>query len=206
MKDSDISSELRAKLAKLIVTEGKSDPEATVEFLLMAATDVLRLSYPPEATDTKRNPLDEFLPREEPIMSREGFAVLLRNIVASAEQATGYSLTTFLAPELRGKKDKTGGGIVSPALSDLSERLVAKGIEPAWIIRSLVNAATKMALVKKVDRNVVIYILLRGITSMTEPSALLDITSLIDQMAEEFGISKEDALKRLQSMMETFGG
>ncbi|KPC17626.1 Uncharacterized protein AC499_0828 [Pseudomonas amygdali pv. lachrymans] len=41
---------------------------------------------------------------------------------------------------------------------------------------------------------------------MTEPSALLDITSLIDQMAEEFGISKEDALKRLQSMMETFGG
>lgn len=66
--------------------------------------------------------------------------------------------------------------------------------------RSLICANSK-------DRQpLIIQTLLTAITKLNAPAAILDVSSIIEQIAEDKGVPKEEAMSGPMAMMDTLGG
>ncbi|MBD8615049.1 hypothetical protein IFT69_15220 [Pseudomonas putida] len=52
----------------------------------------------------------------------------------------------------------------------------------------------------------IIQTLLTAITKLNAPAAILDVSSIIEQIAEDKGVPKEEAMSGPMAMMDTLGG
>ena len=206
MTDDSIRKDLQDKLMNTVLSSGEANPEETLDFLFKAAMDVLRRAYPAEQENsTSATPGEDKYSRNKPALSQKGFEVLTGQFAECSKEASGYALETFVHAGFHGIQ-KADGGLASRESEALLKKLVGSGVDPIWAARSLVNSATKFALIQKLDKQLMTHILLSGITTMTGPSVMLDVSSIIEKMAQERGISKDEALKEFYAMMEAIGG
>lgn len=206
MTNASTLEDLQGKLLNVIVSSGETNPKETVDFLITAAMNVLRNAYPAdlEGPDQATSDMEKY-PRNKSLMSQEGFEILAEKFAECSKQASGYALETFIHAGLHGV-NKTACGVASQDSEALLKHLVRSGVDPIWAARSLINSATKFALIQKLDKQLMTQILLHGITTMNAPSVLLDVSSIIEKMAEERGISIDEAMKEFSAMMEAIGG